>query len=136
MKIDLMNLCSGALLTGALLCGVPAFAANDMESNHASLPAYAGEDLELTVNNFGTHFRLWSPQADAAQVLIYCTDRNTQAIDTLEMKRAEQGTWTASVADKLFGKFYTFQIQQEGKKYAETPGVWAKAVGINGKRAA
>ncbi len=137
MKISLINLCSGTLLSGALLCGVPALNANNsMNQNYASLPAYNGEDLELKVDNSGTHFRLWSPQATAARVMIYDTDRNSNATDTLEMTRAEQGTWIASVAKQLYGKFYTFQINHNGKWLDETPGVWAKAVGTNGQRAA
>ena len=129
-----MNLCTGTLISGALLCGAMALnAENSMESSYASLPAYAGEDLELTVNNSGTHFRLWSPQATAARVIIYDTDRNTAPTAQLNMTRGLQGTWTASVADKLYGKFYTFQIQHNGKWLDETPGVWAKAVGTNGR---
>ncbi len=48
----------------------------------------------------------------------------------------ENGTWTVSVKEQLYGKYYTFQVKQEGKWLSETPGVWAKAVGANGKRAA
>lgn len=137
MKLSLMNLCFGSFFTGTLLCGAMTVNANNsMESNYASLPSYNGEDLELLVNNSGTHFRLWSPESNAARVLIYNTDRNTIAIDTLEMAKAEQGTWKASVPEKLYGKFYTFQINHKGKWLDETPGVWAKAVGTNGRRAA
>ncbi|MBQ7042637.1 MAG: type I pullulanase [Muribaculaceae bacterium] len=109
---------------------------NSMESNYASLPSYNGEDLELLVDNSGTHFRLWSPESNAVRVLIYDTDRNTTAIDTIEMVKAEQGTWKTSVPEKLYGKFYTFQINHKDKWLDETPGVWAKAVGTNGRRAA
>ena len=137
MKLSLMNLCFGSFFTGTLLCGAMTVNANNsMESNYASLPSYNGEDLELLVDNSGTHFRLWSPESNAARVLIYNTDRNTIAIDTLEMAKAEQGTWKASVPEKLYGKFYTFQINHKGKWLDETPGVWAKAVGTNGRRAA
>ncbi len=137
MKFDFKNLCSGTLLTGALLCGVPATcAANSMESDYASLPAYNGEDLELTVDNNGTHFRLWSPQATAARVYLYNTDRNSVATDTLNMARDQHGTWVASSSGKLFGMFYTFSINHNGKWLDETPGVWAKATGTNGRRAA
>ena len=132
-----MNLCFGSFFTGALLCGAMTVnASNSMESNYASLPSYNGEDLELLVDNSGTHFRLWSPESNAARVLIYNTDRNTTAIDSLEMTKAEQGTWKISVPEKLYGKFYTFQINHKGKWLDETPGVWAKAVGTNGRRAA
>lgn len=34
------------------------------------------------------------------------------------------------------GSFYTFQIRIGGKWLDETPGIWAKAVGVNGNRAA
>jgi pullulanase len=34
------------------------------------------------------------------------------------------------------GKFYTFQVKINGKWLDETPGIWAKAVGINGHRGA
>ncbi len=132
-----MNLCSSTLITGTLLCGTMALnATTNMDSNYVSLPAYDGDDLELTVDNEGTHFRVWSPQADAVRVLLYGSDRNTQAIDSLAMVRAEQGTWTASVAEKLYGYFYTFQVKHNGKWLDETPGIWAKTAGANGQRAA
>ena len=138
MNLNVSNLCRSTLLSGALTLGIPAFAAEtiNMETAYASLPSYNGDDLELTVNNTGTHFTLWSPQADEVRVMLYPTDRNSAAIDTLEMKRADNGTWRASVAEKLYGKFYTFQIKHNGKWLKETPGVWAKAVGTNGLRAA
>lgn len=92
--------------------------------------------LELTIDDLGTHFRIWSPMAEQAQVLLYETDRNTPAIDTLTMQRAESGTWVAFVDHPLYGKFYTFRIYYDGRWLDETPGVWAKAVGANGHRAA
>ena len=137
MKINLIKLCTGTLISGALLCGVTAQAAQtDMEKAYATFPTYNGEDLELKVDNQGTHFTLWSPQAEAAQVLIYNTDRNSAATATLEMQKGDSGTWRVSAPEQLYGKFYTFRIKFEGKWLDETPGVWAKAVGVNGRRAA
>lgn len=47
------------------------------------------------------------------------------------------GVWIASVPGKqMYGKFYTFQIEHNGRWLNETPGVWPKAVGANGMRAA
>ena len=86
-----------------------------MESQYASLPSYNGEDLELTVNDNGTHFRLWSPQAEAARVYLYNTDCNSVATDSLEMTRDENGTWVASAPGQLYGMFYTFRINHNGK---------------------
>lgn len=128
-----LNLCAAA---AALACAAACAAFPAMAQNYDSFPAYIGEDLELTVTPQATKWRHWSPEAQEARVLIYNTDRNSLPTDTLAMARAEQGTWTAAVNRPLYGKFYTFQIKHNGRWLAETPGVWAKAVGTNGQRAA
>ena len=135
------NFKAGLVLTAALAGAVSAPAQSTnlpryMESEFAAWPAYNGSDLELSVDASGTHFTLWSPKAESAEVLIYDTDRNTAPVETLPMKRGENGTWRASVPAKLYGKFYTFRVTVDGRQLAETPGVWAKAVGTNGERAA
>lgn len=114
----------------------PTFA-QSMETEYASWPAYGGTDLEMTVDATGTRFALWSPKAKAATVYLYNTDRNTAPYDSLEMRLGENGVWRAAVNKPLYGKFYTFRITDaQGRRLAETPGVWAKAVGTNGHRAA
>ena len=47
------------------------------------------------------------------------------------MTRSGDELWTATVKGDLLGKFYTFDIGN-----GECPGVFAKAVGVNGKRGA
>lgn len=106
------------------------------EAELNAYPTYNGGDLELTVDASGTHFRLWSPGAETVRLNLYATSRNGKPIQTVDMKKAEAGTWTTSFADKLYGKFYTFQVKVKGIWLAETPGAWAKAVGTNGQRAA
>ena len=123
-------------LAAAATLSPAAYAQNTMEQQYSSWPSYDGDDLELKVDDAGTHFTLWSPSAEGAEVLVYSSDRNTAAEDTLIMKRAERGTWRVSVPEKLYGKFYTFAVTVDGKRLAETPGVWAKATGTNGIRAA
>lgn len=113
-----------------------AFADTAMENSYLTWPAYDGDDLELKVDNSGTHFTLWSPKAEAVRVNIYDTDRNTPAVASYQMKKSDNGTWRVSVPEQLYGKFYTFNVTVGGKELAETPGVWAKAVGTNGHRAA
>ncbi|MDO4319624.1 MAG: type I pullulanase [Bacteroidales bacterium] len=133
-----MNECITKLLAATLVAGssVCAAAQSPADARYQAWPTYDGDDLEMTVGADGTRFRLWSPEAEAARVYLYNTDRNTAPYDTLEMARAEQGTWRASVAEPLYGKFYTFSIKHDGRWLSETPGVWAKAVGTNGERAA
>ena len=52
------------------------------------------------------------------------------------MLKGDNGLWTATVPEVLYGKFYTYNIYQDGRWRGETPGVWAKSAGANGQRAA
>ncbi len=135
MRLQVKMWCIGAIALGTLICG-GAKAQTVMEDKFAQYPAYAGDDLELRVDSRGTHFTLWSPEADAVEVLLYDTDRNSSPVDTLSMVRGDRGTWRVTVPKPLYGKFYTFRVKHDGRWLAETPGVWAKAVGTNGHRAA
>ncbi len=137
MNLNLMNACRSTLLATAVACAAPSvLAMNQDDTRFSEWESYNGNDLELTVDNTGTHFTLWSPDAQAVRVFIYPTERNSIPTDTLTMTRAQNGTWRASVPGQLYGKYYTFSIQHNGKWLAETPGVWAKALGTNGERAA
>ena len=124
------------LIASASLATASSAMAQNPDAVYSTYETYNGNDLELTVDASGTHFTLWSPKAQAARVRIYPTGRNSDAEQTIDMTRGDKGTWRASVPQQLYGKFYTFQIEYDGKWLNETPGVWAKAVGVNGKRAA
>lgn len=132
MKEHITTLLAAMLLAGSSVVT----AQGNPDDRYLSWPSYEGADLEMTVDPTGTRFALWSPEAEAARVYLYNTDRNTAAYDTLEMTRGDRGVWRASVSQPLYGKFYTFSIKHQGRWLAETPGVWAKAVGTNGERAA
>ena len=126
-----------SILSAAALSSSPALAQSAYDQQFVNYPTYSGSDLELSVDNSGTHFRLWSPKAQQAVVLIYNTGHGGDAIENIKMDfDPATGTWSASSPDKLYGKFYTFRVLYDGKWLDETPGVWAKAVGVNGNRAA
>ena len=80
-----------------------------------------------------TTFRLFAPwTAKSVKVRIYKDGQGGKALKTVSMKRAEaQDVWTATVKGNLMGRFYTFDTG-----HGETPGVFAKAVGVNGRRGA
>lgn len=65
------------------------------------------------------------------EIHIYENGQGGKAIKTIKMKASGENRWEATVKGDLKGKFYTFDI---GK--GETPGVFAKAVGVNGMRGA
>lgn len=127
----------GATLLMAAMTDTQANARSAYDRQFENYPTYSGEDLELTVDGSGTHFRLWSPKADAVRLNLYHEGLNGSPYESLDMSfHEENGTWTASVPQQLYGNFYTFQVKQDGRWLDETPGVWAKATGANGKRAA
>lgn len=99
-------------------------------------PVYDGSDLELTYSAQGSKFRVWAPTASQVKLLLYDKGNEGGAYETLDMDRSEQGTWALKVNDDLKGKFYTFQIKINDKWMEETPGMWVKATGANGRRAA
>ena len=78
-------------------------------------------------------FILNAPTAQKSSVTLrlYKQGQGGKAYKTLKMKKLGDERWTATVKGDLKGKFYTFDI---GK--GETPGTFAKAVGVNGNRGA
>lgn len=99
-------------------------------------PVYEGDDLELTYSKHESKFRVWAPTADQVKLLIFDDALEGAATIMKDMKRSKAGTWSAEIDGDLKGKFYTFQVKIGEKWCDETPGIWAKAVGVNGKRAA
>ncbi len=79
-----------------------------------------------------TKFQLFAPNnAKQITVRIYKDGLGGKAIKSVKMQKTSNECWTATIKGDLMGKFYTFDM---GK--GECPGVFAKAVGANGKRGA
>ena len=84
-----------------------------------------------------TTFQLFASNvARSVKVRIYKDGMGGKPVKTVTMKRGgkvgESGAvWSATVKGDLLGRFYTFDTGN-----GETPGVFAKAVGVNGRRAA
>ncbi len=102
----------------------------------AGYPTYEGDDLELVYTPAQSDFTLWSPQAKAVKLKLYNDGQGGSPVREESMKQSDKGTWRFSVKEDLKGKFYTFQVQTDTGWRKETPGIWAKAVGVNGDRAA
>lgn len=79
-----------------------------------------------------TVFNLNAPsKAKSVVVRIYDSAVITKPSQVVTLKKSGTDRWSATVDGDLMGKFYTFDM---GK--GECPGTFAKAVGVNGKRAA
>ena len=84
---------------------------------------------EVSYSPRQTTFKLNAPKKPILR--IYEAGRGGNAIKKIKMKQTAENVWEATVSGDLKGKFYTFDIGR-----GETPGVFAKAVGINGHRGA
>lgn len=108
----------------------------DQLDSYDEYPCYYGDDLELVYTPKQSVFTLWAPSAGNVRLNLYSSGEGGKPEEQIEMEMADDGTWYTCVDRDLKGAFYTFQIKKDGKWLDETPGIWAKAVGINGNRAA
>ena len=104
--------------------------------DYSSYPVYNGDDLEMIYTPSETQFRVWAPTAEAVKVKIYENGIDGETVIEKKMKKSLQGTWIIRFEKDMKDLFYTFQIKYNDEWLKETPGIYAKAVGVNGKRAA
>lgn len=90
---------------------------------------------EMSYTPSATTFRLFAPSNSKPVVRLYATGeaRGEKPLKTISMKAVAPDRWEVRVKGNLKGRFYTFAIRLG---MGETPGVFAKAVGINGDRGA
>lgn len=84
---------------------------------------------ELFLQPHQTTFTLNAPQQPTLR--LYADGEGGKPLQQYKMRAAGKHRWTLTLKRNLQGKFYTFDIG-----CGETPGVFATAVGVNGKRAA
>ena len=84
---------------------------------------------EVTYTPSQTIFKLNAPRKPV--VRIYADGLQGAPLRVVGMKKIGRDLWSTTVRGNLKGRFYTFDI---GK--GETPGLFAKAVGVNGRRGA
>lgn len=84
---------------------------------------------EVSYSPKQTTFKLNAPKKPTLR--IYEAGKGGKVEKKIKMKQTSENVWETTISGDLKGKFYTFDIGR-----GETPGVFAKAVGINGKRGA
>ncbi|AMR29879.1 hypothetical protein A0257_20405 [Hymenobacter psoromatis] len=99
-------------------------------------PFYQGPNLGLTFDRAGQGtLRVWAPTAAALGLRLYAAGAGGAALATHAMQRGPAGTWQLALPAGTDG-FYTVQATIEGRKMAEVPDPYARAVGVNGRRGA
>ncbi len=107
---------------------------NQTLSDHSKYPVYNGGTGVFCEPDF-TYIRLWAPTAEKVVLHIYEKgDVDNKPLITHHLIPSDSGTWTLSLDGCLHGLFYTIQAQIDGKRLSECPDIYAKAVGVNGKR--
>lgn len=99
-----------------------------------SYPFYGGSDLGVTYTKTQTTIRVWAPTAEAIELRIYKAGHGGSAIRIDQFEKAESGTWLIKIQGDLNGYFYTTRVCDSLGWLNETPGIDAKAVGVNGHR--
>lgn len=84
---------------------------------------------EVSYSPKATVFKLNAPAKPTLR--LYDAGLGGKAYKKVKLAQSAPNVWTATVKGDLKGKFYTFDIG-----LGETPGTFAKAVGVNGKRGA
>lgn len=84
---------------------------------------------EVSYSPKATVFKLNAPTKPTLR--LYDAGLGGKAYKKVKLAQSAPNVWTATVKGDLKGKFYTFDIG-----LGETPGTFAKAVGVNGKRGA
>ena len=105
-------------------------------SSYADYPVVEGDWEEMVYAPEETKFALWAPTAEEVNLKLYAEGEGGDPTRILPMKADKDGLWGTTVDGDLNGQFYTFDVKVKGAWLGDTPGVWAKAVGVNGNRAA
>lgn len=95
-----------------------------------------GQYDEVKVQGDTTYFTLWAPTANAVRVNLYESGDTGKHFCRVDLIKGNNGLWHGVVPQQLYGKYYTFNVRIKDKWLSETPGIWTKAAGVNGNRAA
>ncbi|MGC4034986.1 MAG: type I pullulanase [Chitinophagaceae bacterium] len=111
------------------------FSSKSQSDIYAAYPVYKGDDLGLTYSPSVSKFRIWSPSAQKAELLLYKEGEGGEMLSRNEMTKSDNGTWVASIKGDQKGKFYVFRVMLNDSWQDEVPDPYARIVGINGTRA-
>jgi pullulanase len=128
-----MNLLKSAIVPALLLMALTAFKPDTGTDPYAKYPVYRGS-LGVSYSHKKTTFKVWAPMATEVKLRLYDAGAGGTPIKEIDLKKRSGGMWDAVVAEDLKNKYYTFQVQQDGKWSLEAPDIYAKAVGVNGHR--
>ncbi len=99
----------------------------------STYPFYGGDDLGVFWTPEKTHVKIWAPTAQMIELRLFKDGEKSEPFHKTTLQPAGNGIWSTILNGDFEGKFYTFRIN-DGEWLAETPDIYARCVGVNGKR--
>lgn len=103
--------------------------------NFDQYPEYPEVSLWTDYSPEASSFKLWSPVAEEVRLQLYEKGDGGKLLARHNLQETKKGLWSLRIPEDLKGVYYTYQVKTGGKWLAESPGIYARAVGVNGRRA-
>jgi pullulanase len=107
---------------------------NPKEDTSKNNVVFDQNGLWLSYSKTAAIFKLWSPNAEQVKLNLFKKGKGGGAFESHDLE-IRDSLWVKIIDRDLNGIYYTYQVMINGKWLDETPGIYAKAVGVNGKRA-
>ena len=106
---------------------------------------YDGEDLGVTFGEGTTTFKLWAPISSKVTLELFDKGHPTRLENAanpgqdeptrkVELTKGNKGVWSVTIDEDLHGKYYTYEVVNNGKATSGIIDPYAKAAGLNGLR--
>ena len=99
----------------------------------STYPFYEESDLGVIWSPEKTTVKIWAPTAQIVELRLFKDGEMCEAYHKTNLQHSGNGNWSTILNGDYEGKFYTFRIN-DGDWLAETPDIYARCVGVNGKR--
>ncbi len=99
----------------------------------STYPFYEGSDLGVFWSPEKTLVKIWAPTAQAIELRLYKDGQSGEPFHKTTLQPEGKGIWSTILKGDYEGKFYTLRVN-DGEWLEEVPDIYARCVGVNGKR--
>ena len=99
----------------------------------STYPFYEGSDLGVFWSPEKTLVKIWAPTAQAIELRLYKDGQSGEPFHKTTLQPEGKGIWSTILKGDYEGKFYTLKVN-DGEWLEEVPDIYARCVGVNGKR--
>ena len=99
----------------------------------STYPFYPENDLGIFWSPEKTKIKIWAPTAKIVELRLYKDGQTGESFHKTNLQQYENGIWSTILQGDYDGKFYTLKIN-DGEWLDEIPDIYARCVGVNGRR--